>query len=106
MNSRRRLPGLLLVAALMIPGPARPDAPEEPVDTQPEETVETVDTQPNGDLDTQAETVDTQPKDGEDVDTQQTGTSDEERSARASGDVFVPTEKVSEDLSVAFPVDI
>ncbi|MDZ7825978.1 MAG: hypothetical protein U5R48_08175 [Gammaproteobacteria bacterium] len=40
------------------------------------------------------------------MDTQQTGTSDEERSARASEDVFVPTEKVSEDLSVAFPVDI
>ena len=101
MIPRSRLPGLLLIAALTVSGAAWTDAPDE---TQTA-TAEAERSEP-----TDAGNDQAAPPAGEGpaetADDEQAATANEARSGEESADVFVPTEKVSEDLSVAFPVDI
>jgi hypothetical protein len=102
MIPRRRLHGLLLIATLMVPGAALPDAPDE---TGAAESAAGQRTAPSDSADASGD-EEVAPAPADTPENEQADTTGGERSDREPDDVFVPTEKVSEDLSVAFPVDI
>lgn len=106
MIPRDRLPGLLLLAALMVPGAARSEAPEGTAGAAGSGAEETPADAGNGPADA-AGPGDPAPPSGE-VPAETAGGEPENATGpeREPDDVFVPTEKVSEDLSVPFPVDI